>query len=74
MPTVFVLQVHVLLSICTTSHIHIAARSPNMSFDQKQFISDYICPHALDACYYHCLSVVMTFFVAATFCTEECVL
>lgn len=25
-----------------------------MSYDQKQFISDYISPHALDAYYYHC--------------------
>lgn len=51
-----------LIIICTTSHIHVAVRSRNMSSDQKQFISDYIYPHALDDCYYHCLCVVMTLF------------
>ena len=55
------------MSICITSHIHIAPRSQNMSYDQKQFISDYICPHALDACYYYCLCLVMTFLFLAHF-------
>jgi len=55
------------ISIYIRSHIHIAARSQNISYDQKQFISDYICHHALDACYYHCLSVVITFLFLSHF-------